>query len=59
MTKPPEKIQLVESCTEVNELAGEGLRLLKVFLRISDPSDRALLIEFAERLAFQKKSTAN
>jgi hypothetical protein len=59
MTKPPEKIKLVEPSAEIVENAEEGLRLLKAFLRISDPDERMLVIDFAERLALQKPPTTN
>jgi hypothetical protein len=39
-------------------LPGEGLRLLRAFARISDPKQRALLIDQAEKSAGSKISCA-
>lgn len=59
MSEPTEETQPIASTSDPRELAADGLRLIKAFLRIADPDERTLVIEFAERLASPNNSTTN
>lgn len=47
---PDEKLLLLLRENQIDLSVVEGLRLVIAFNKIKDPSDRRMLIEFAERL---------
>jgi hypothetical protein len=59
MTNPPNEGKLTAPHADPLDQAGDGLRLLKAFLHISDPNERTLVIDFAERLAYKKSLRTN
>ena len=48
---PADKLLQLLRDSEIDLNVVEGLRLVVAFRKISDPSDRRILIELAERLA--------